>query len=138
MWAWLPSWCQWVSFMSTPNFLAAALMRPKAFSRSSSETSLTWSKRAMALRTWEAFSRGSLRWSGKANFESSICLRSSAEQALIVVGDEAVQPQNRSSWSLPAACSPANHVSVARSMKIISAHSPRSFLPIIFGFRFPI
>src|SRR5437764_7515043 len=45
-------------------------MLAKARSRSSSFTPLTWSKRASALRTWEASVSGSLRCSGKANTES--------------------------------------------------------------------
>ena len=63
----LPSWCQSVSDMSTSKCFAAFLRLPKACSRSLSVTSLTWSKRAIAFRTWSASVSGSLRLSGNAN-----------------------------------------------------------------------
>lgn len=56
---------QLVSDTSTPNFFAAARIRFQAWSRSESLTPSTWSKRAMASRTWAASFRGSLRSFGE-------------------------------------------------------------------------
>src|ERR1700753_3841831 len=53
---------------STLYFFAAVSIRFQAARRSASVTPSTWLKRAAALRTCEAFSRGSLRCLGKANF----------------------------------------------------------------------
>ena len=50
-------------------------MRFQATSRSASLTPSTWLKRAIALRTWLAFSSGSLRSFGKANWRESMALR---------------------------------------------------------------
>ena len=47
----------------------------QAASRSASLTPSTWSKRAIALRTWLAFSSGSLRSFGNANWRESMALR---------------------------------------------------------------
>jgi hypothetical protein len=58
---------QLFSCSSTLCFFAAAWMRFHAASRSVSLTSFTWLKRATALRTWLAFSRGSLRCFSNAN-----------------------------------------------------------------------
>src|SRR6478752_4440518 len=51
-------------------------MLAKANLRSSSETPIVWSKRAMAFRTWLASVIGSLRCFGKANTLSGRSLRS--------------------------------------------------------------
>ncbi len=66
-----PSSRQLFSLTSTPYLSAAFLIRFHAASRSSSLTPFTWSKRAIALRTWLASSSGSLRSLGKANLSSS-------------------------------------------------------------------
>src|ERR1039457_7208 len=58
------------SFTLTPNFLAAFLIFSKASFRSSSVTSFTWSNLASALRTCDAFERGSLRFFVDAYFLS--------------------------------------------------------------------
>jgi hypothetical protein len=55
-----------VEDMSTPNFFAADLILVNAAFFSGAETPLTWSKRAMALRTCEGLLSGSLRSLGKA------------------------------------------------------------------------
>src|ERR1700704_1104861 len=47
-------------------------MRRQAASRSVSLTPSTWSKRAIAFRTWPASFSGSLRSLGKANFSEAI------------------------------------------------------------------
>src|SRR6185437_5165766 len=78
-----PSSCQLFSWTSTPYFLAAFLIRSQASSRSLSETPSTWSKRAIALRTWLAFSIGSLRSFGNAYWLSLRCSRSFASSSLI-------------------------------------------------------
>src|SRR5207244_1821269 len=57
---------------STPYLRAAARMRRHAASRSASLTPSTWSKRAMALRTWRASFSGSLRSFGNANVDRDI------------------------------------------------------------------
>jgi hypothetical protein len=49
-----------------PYLPAAVRMRAHAWSRSSSVTPSTWSKREIALRTWAASTSGSLRCWGKA------------------------------------------------------------------------
>jgi len=50
-------------------------MRFHAARRSASVTPFTWFRRAAALRTWEAFSSGSLRCLGNANLVVGIRLR---------------------------------------------------------------
>jgi NADPH:quinone reductase-like Zn-dependent oxidoreductase len=61
-----PSSRQLFSWISTPCFLAALLIRLQASSRSLSLTPSTWLKRAIALRTWSASLSGSFRSLGKA------------------------------------------------------------------------
>ena len=68
-----PRSCQRVSVNSTSKCLAAVFRLAKACVRSSSVTPFTWSKRAMALRTWLASVIGSLRLAGKAKAESGSC-----------------------------------------------------------------
>ena len=79
---------QLVSVISTPNFFAAALIWPKASSRSSSDTPFTWSNRAIALRTCVASFSGSLRCLGNAYLEPGISLRSSVESVCGDVDDD--------------------------------------------------
>ena len=74
---------QLVSLTSTSNFFAAVLIRFHAASRSVSLTPLTWLKREIALRTWEAFSSGYLRSLGKAKAPLSRRLRSSVESLVM-------------------------------------------------------
>src|SRR5690349_14669778 len=54
-------------------------MFSKAWSRSASVTPLVWENLAIALRTWSASVRGSLRLPGKAYALSGSSLRSAAE-----------------------------------------------------------
>src|SRR4051794_19591630 len=67
--------------MSTPNLRAARRIRSNASRRSPSDASLTWSNRAIALRTCDASLRGSLRSRGNAYSLSGIALRSSASSS---------------------------------------------------------
>jgi hypothetical protein len=62
-------------FKSTPKRFAADSIRFHAARRSAAVTPSTWLKRAAALRTWEAFSKGSLRCLGKANLLVDILSR---------------------------------------------------------------
>src|SRR2546429_161567 len=66
------SWRQPLALTSTPYLRAAVRMRRHAASRSLSLTPSTWSKRAIALRTWRASLSGSLRSLGNANVWAGI------------------------------------------------------------------
>src|SRR2546430_3810374 len=66
------SWRQPLALTSTPYLRAAVRMRRHAASRSASLTPSTWSKRAIALRTWRASFSGSLRSFGNANVDRDI------------------------------------------------------------------